>query len=63
LAASSQISATHFFDIASKQNIGITLMVFPFDDLDVMTNLATVCQFCGRQVDYVIVRNPRSPLR
>jgi len=33
-------------------------MVFPFDDLDVMTNLAAVCQFCGRQVDYVIVRNP-----
>jgi hypothetical protein len=56
------LSATHFFDIASAQNIGITLMVFPFDDLDVMTNLDAVCQFCGRQVDYVIVRNPaRAP--
>ena len=33
------LQATHFFDIASTQNIGITLMVFPFDDLDVMTNL------------------------
>ena len=52
------LSATHFFDIAATQNIGITLMVFPFDDMDVMTNLAAVCQFCGRQVDYVIVRNP-----
>ena len=52
------LAATHFFDIASTQNIGITLMVFPMDDLDVMTNLAAVCQFCGRQVDYVIVRNP-----
>jgi hypothetical protein len=52
------LAATHFFDIASAQNIGITLMVFPFDDLDVMTNLDAVCQFCGRQVDYVIVRNP-----
>lgn len=51
-------SATHFFDIASTQNIGITLMVFPFDDMDVMTNLDAVCQFCGSQVDYVIVRNP-----
>jgi hypothetical protein len=56
------LAATHFFDIASAQNIGITLMVFPFDDLDVMTNLDAVCQFCGRQVDYVIVRNPaRAP--
>jgi hypothetical protein len=56
------LAATHFFDIASTQNIGITLMVFPLDDLDVMTNLAAVCQFCGRQVDYVIVRNPaRAP--
>jgi hypothetical protein len=52
------LSATHFFDIAGTQNIGITLMVFPFDDLDVMTNLDAVCQFCGKQVDYVIVRNP-----
>jgi len=34
-------------------------MVFPFDDLDVMTNLDAVCQFCGKQVDYVIVRNRR----
>jgi len=56
------LSATHFFDIAGTQNIGITLMVFPFDDLDVMTNLDAVCQFCGKQVDYVIVRNPaRAP--
>jgi hypothetical protein len=50
------LSATHFFDIAGAQNIGITLMVFPMDDLDVMTNLAAVCQFCGKQVDYVVVR-------
>jgi hypothetical protein len=56
------LSATHFFDIAGQQNIGITLMVFPLDDLDVMSNLDSVCQFCGRQVDYVIVRNPaRAP--
>ncbi|MGH7976450.1 MAG: ATPase [Limisphaerales bacterium] len=56
------LSATHFFDIAGQQNIGITLMVFPFDDLDVMTNLDSVCLFCGKQVDYVIVRNPaRAP--
>ena len=56
------LAATHFFDIAGAQNIGITLMVFPFDDMDVMTNLDAVCQFCGKQVDYVIVRNPaRAP--
>ena len=56
------LQATHFFDIASTQNVGITLMLFPFDDLDVMTNLDAVCQFCGQQVDYVIVRNPaRAP--
>jgi hypothetical protein len=52
------LQSTHFFDIASTQNIGITVMVFPLDDLDVMTNLDSVCQFCGSQVDYVIVRNP-----
>ena len=28
-----------------------------------MTNLAAVCQFCGRQVDYVIVRNPARALK
>jgi hypothetical protein len=56
------LSATHFFDIANAQGIRITLMVFPFDDLDVMTNLDAVCQFCGNQADYVIVRNPaRAP--
>ena len=52
------LRATHFFDIANAQGIGITIMVFPLDDLDVMTNLDMVCQFCGSQVDYVIVRNP-----
>ena len=56
------IRATHFFDIANAQGIGITIMVFPLDDLDVMTNLDAVCQFCGSQVDYIIVRNPaRAP--
>ncbi len=57
------LSATHFFDIANTQNIGITIMVFPLDDLDVMTNLDAVCQFCGSQVDYVIVRNPARAAR
>jgi hypothetical protein len=52
------LRTTHFFDIANAQGIGITIMVFPLDDLDVMTNLDAVCQFCGSQVDYVIVRNP-----
>ncbi len=56
------LSATHYFDIANAQGIRITLMVFPLDDLDVMSNLDAVCQFCGSQVDYVIVRNPaRAP--
>jgi hypothetical protein len=57
------LAATHFFDIAGAQNIGITLMVFPFDDMDVMTNLDAVCQFCGKQVDYVVVRNPARALK
>lgn len=52
------LSATRFFDIAAAQSVGITVIVFPLDDLDVMTNLDAVCQFCGNQVDYVIVRNP-----
>jgi hypothetical protein len=30
-------------------------MVFPLFDLDVMTSLDAVCQFCGSQVEYVIV--------
>src|SRR5947208_10107447 len=56
------LHATHFFEIASAQCISITVMVFPLDDLDVMTNLDAVCQFCGSQVEYVIVRNPaRAP--
>jgi hypothetical protein len=56
------LRTTRFFDIANAQGIGITIMVFPLDDLDVMTNLDAVCQFCGSQVDYVIVRNPaRAP--
>lgn len=56
------LRATHFFDIANAQHIGITVMVFPLDDLDVMMNLDAVCQFCGSQVEYVIVRNPaRAP--
>src|SRR5437764_4942379 len=56
------LHATHFFDIANAQSVGITVMVFPLDDLDVMTNLDAVCQFCGSQVEYVIVRNPaRAP--
>jgi hypothetical protein len=56
------LASTHFFDIASTLNIGITLMVFPFDDLDVMDNLDAVCRFCGNEVDYVIIRNPaRAP--
>lgn len=52
------LKATHFFEIAIAQSIGITVMVFPLDDLDVMSNLDVVCQFCGSRVDYVIVRNP-----
>src|SRR5207302_6219557 len=56
------LHTTHFFDIANAHSIGITVMVFPLDDLDVMTNLDAVCQFCGNQVEYVIVRNPaRAP--
>jgi len=56
------LHATHFFDIANAHSIGITVMVFPLDDLDVMMNLDAVCQFCGSQVEYVIVRNPaRAP--
>jgi len=56
------LATAHFFDIASQQDIGITLLVFPLDDLDVMTNLDAVCDFCGKRVDYIIVRNPaRAP--
>jgi len=56
------LRSTHFFDIATTHSIGITVMVFPLDDLDVMTNVDAVCQFCGNQVEYVIVRNPaRAP--
>ena len=56
------IRATHFFENAAAQNIGTTIMVFPLDDLDVMTNLDSVCLYCGNQVEDVIVRNPaRAP--
>jgi len=56
------LHATHFFDIAKAQSIGITVLVFPLDDLDVMMNIDSVCRFCGSDVEYVIVRNPaRAP--
>lgn len=56
------LRATHFFNIAKAQSIGITVLVFPLDDLDVMMNIDAVCRFCGSEVDYVIVRNPaRAP--
>jgi hypothetical protein len=56
------LRATHFFDIARAQSIGITVLVFPLDDLDVMMNIDAVCRFCGSEVEYVIVRNPaRAP--
>lgn len=56
------LRATHFFDIAKAQSIGITVLVFPLDDLDVMMNIDAVCDFCGSEVDYVIIRNPaRAP--
>jgi hypothetical protein len=56
------LHATHFFEIANAQSIGITVMVFPLDDLDVMMNIDAVCRFCGNEVEYVIVRNPaRAP--
>ncbi len=56
------LRATHFFDIAKAQSLGITAMVFPLDDLDVMMNIDSVCRFCGNEVEYVIVRNPaRAP--
>ena len=57
------LRTTHFFDIANAHGVGITVMVFPLDDLDVMTNLDAVCQFCGNQVDYVIVRNPARAMK
>src|SRR5437588_6051096 len=56
------LRATHFFEIAKAQSLGITAMVFPLDDLDVMMNIDSVCRFCGNEVEYVVVRNPaRAP--
>lgn len=57
------LRATDFFRLANQQGIGITVMVFPLDDLDVMDNLDDLCQFCGNDVDYVIVRNPARAAR
>jgi hypothetical protein len=57
------IRATNFFDVAERQGIGITITVFPLDDMDVMTNLDELCQFCGDNVDYVIVKNPARAAR
>jgi hypothetical protein len=62
-ALKAAIRATNFFDVAEGQGIGITIMVFPLDDMDVMTNLDDLCQFCGDRVDYVIVKNPARAAR
>lgn len=59
----SAIRATNFFDVAERQGIGITVTVFPLDDMDVMTNLDELCEFCGDRVDYVIVKNPARAAR
>ncbi|MGA2747610.1 MAG: ATPase [Verrucomicrobiota bacterium] len=52
------LHATDYFRLADRQGVGITVMVFPLDDMDVMTNLDELCQFCGDRVEYVIVKNP-----
>jgi hypothetical protein len=55
--------ATNFLEIAAAQGIGITVTVFPLDDMDVMTNLDELCEFCGDRVEYVIVKNPARAAR
>jgi len=45
------LQATRFFNLAKQLNIGITVTMFPLDDMDVMTNLDELCQFCGNQVE------------
>jgi hypothetical protein len=62
-ALKSAMRATNFFDVAQRQNVGITVTVFPLDDMDVMTNLDELCQFCGDHVDYVVVKNPARAAR
>jgi hypothetical protein len=57
------LEATDYFRLADRQGVGITVTVFPFDDVDVMTNLVELCQFCGDRVDYVIVKNPARAAR
>ena len=37
--------------------------MFPLDDMDVMTNLDELCQFCGSQVEYIVVKNPARAAR
>ena len=38
------LRATHYFDISKAQGVGITVIVFPLDDLDVMMNIDSVCR-------------------
>jgi hypothetical protein len=49
---------TNFFKLATEQNIGITILVFPRDDPFAMSCVDSICLSCRDQVDYVIVRNP-----
>src|SRR5437762_3014389 len=42
------LQATHYFDIAKAQGVGITVIVFPIDDLDVMMNIDSVCRLRQR---------------
>jgi hypothetical protein len=57
------LQATRFFNLAKQLNIGITVTMFPLDDVDVMTNLDELCQFCGSQVEYIVVKNPARAAR
>jgi hypothetical protein len=57
------LQTTRFFNLAKQLNIGITVTMFPLDDVDVMTNLDELCQFCGSQVEYLVVKNPARAAR
>lgn len=49
---------TDFFNIVSETGGKVTVFLYAGDDVDTMTSIQRVLEFCGNKVDYVTVLSP-----
>ena len=52
------ILETNFLDLADENNLKITLLLFPADDLEIMANIDEHIDTFKNRTDYIIVKNP-----